>query len=109
MLSIVLQALDIPVFILNGFPCSHMRAPLLERMPPFEGIRAGTADGEKGGVAITNGLDNSPDSQSLLNDLSSPNNNNINSTNENNESVRKRAVEAHLIKFYYHLFYVHVS
>ncbi|XP_050739071.1 AP-1 complex subunit gamma-1-like isoform X1 [Eriocheir sinensis] len=66
---------------------NHMRGPLLERMPPFEGVRAGTAEGDKGGLAITNGLDNSPDNQSLLNDLSSANNNNIiNSTHENNES-----------------------
>lgn len=66
-----------------------MRGPLLERMPPFEGIRAGTGDGDKG-VAITNGIDNSPDNQSLLNDLSSANNNNINNTHENNESVSKK-------------------
>ncbi|XP_071534439.1 AP-1 complex subunit gamma-1 isoform X2 [Panulirus ornatus] len=51
---------------------SHMRGPLLERMPPFEGTRAG-AEHEK--VAITNGVDTSPDNQSLLNDLASPNNN----------------------------------
>lgn len=70
-----------------------MRGPLLERMPPFEGVRAVTTEGDKGGVAITNGLDNSPDNQSLLNDLSSANNNNIvNSTHENNESVRKRGL-----------------
>lgn len=71
-----------------------MRGPLLERMPPFEGVRAGTAEGDKGGLAITNGLDNSSDNQSLLNDLSSPNNNNISSTHENNESVRNWAVAA---------------
>ncbi|XP_045138658.1 AP-1 complex subunit gamma-1-like isoform X2 [Portunus trituberculatus] len=66
---------------------NHMRGPLLERMPPFEGVRGNGTEGEKGGIAITNGLDNSPDNQSLLNDLSSPNNNNnINSTHENNES-----------------------
>ncbi|KAK3862477.1 hypothetical protein Pcinc_031662 [Petrolisthes cinctipes] len=63
---------------------NHMRGPLLERMPPFEGTRPGT---EQNKEAITNGLDTSPDSQNLLNDLS-PINNNSNSkiAKENNES-----------------------
>lgn len=62
-----------------------MRGPLLERMPPFEGTRPG---GEQNKEAITNGLDTSPDSQNLLNDLSPINNNsNSNIAKENNESV----------------------
>lgn len=60
-----------------------MRGPLLERMPPFEGTRVGS-DIEKM-VPITNGIaDISPDSQELLNDQFSLNNN----ANENNETVR---------------------
>lgn len=64
---------------------NHMRGPLLERMPPFEGTRPG---GELDKAAITNGLDISPDSHNLLNDLSPINNNSTNSNiaNEKNES-----------------------
>ncbi|XP_069185793.1 AP-1 complex subunit gamma-1 isoform X3 [Procambarus clarkii] len=59
---------------------NHMRGPLLERMPPFEGTRA-SAEQDK--MAITNGIDASPDNHSLLNDLTSPNNN-AHETNESN-------------------------
>ncbi|KAK7074881.1 hypothetical protein SK128_020694 [Halocaridina rubra] len=58
---------------------SHMRGPLLERMPPFEGTKAGR---EEGKAALTNGIDSSPDNQALLNDLTTLNNN----TNDSYES-----------------------
>ncbi|XP_042889480.1 AP-1 complex subunit gamma-1-like isoform X2 [Penaeus japonicus] len=57
---------------------SHMRGPLLERMPPFENNRI--TENDK--VALTNGVDASPDNQALLNDFTAPNNN----ANENFES-----------------------
>ncbi|XP_064120986.1 AP-1 complex subunit gamma-1-like isoform X6 [Macrobrachium nipponense] len=58
---------------------NHMRGPLLERMPPFEGTRVNRE--EK--AALTNGVDASPDNQALLNDLTAPNNN-ANDTYESN-------------------------
>ncbi|XP_037788678.1 LOW QUALITY PROTEIN: AP-1 complex subunit gamma-1-like [Penaeus monodon] len=57
---------------------SHMRGALLERMPPFENNRIQENDK----VALTNGVDASPDNQALLNDFTAPNNN----ANENYES-----------------------
>ncbi|XP_053638780.1 AP-1 complex subunit gamma-1 isoform X2 [Cherax quadricarinatus] len=59
---------------------NHMRGPLLERMPPFEGTRAGT---EQDKATITNGVDTPLDNESLLNDLTSPNNN-AHETSESN-------------------------
>ncbi|XP_047498938.1 AP-1 complex subunit gamma-1-like isoform X4 [Penaeus chinensis] len=57
---------------------SHMRGPLLERMPPFENNRLQENDK----LTLTNGVDASPDNQALLNDFTAPNNN----ANENYES-----------------------
>lgn len=57
-----------------------MRGALLERMPPFENNRIQENDK----IALTNGVDASPDNQALLNDFTAPNNN----ANENYESVR---------------------
>ncbi|XP_042206051.1 AP-1 complex subunit gamma-1-like isoform X2 [Homarus americanus] len=59
---------------------THMRGPLLERMPPFEGTRAGS---EADKATITNGVDTANENQSLLNDLTSPNNN-AHETNDSN-------------------------
>ena len=59
-----------------------MRAPLLERMPPFEGVRLRASDDE----ILTNGIENGSDDMSLTNNFSSTNNNN-NNNSETYESV----------------------